>query len=336
MIPDIFIARYMPMLGKAALAVYLWSRMAFKGEPFSEKDVTTYSVIPEEDLKTALAELVAAGVLVRSDKDKFEPVDLRKQEIDDYINSRTTEDGTPVLRSDEKKRNLLAESINKTFYAGTMGYPFYKLIDQCLFEYYFDDQVVYALFEEGKDTRKQLIVAEMYNLAARWNEKGYSTVESLKSYYELRERRNGIKACVTRMLHKRLNEMDYERIQRWVDIYGADAQIVEYAIRSCEWKGDVRPVDIENKLKDWFDAGVMTIDKAMAFEAERHKENKTKASRSRGRTNVRKSGKEAGITLDAPKAEDSSEASKEQEESAQESDDNQMHDSILDMFSGDN
>lgn len=324
-IPDIFIARYMPMLGKDAISIYLWTRMAFKGEAFTLKDVTSYGVIPEEDIKTALAELVTAGVLVRSDKTKFEPVDLKKLEIDDYIQHRTTEDGTPLLKSDEKRRNLLAESINKTFYAGSMAYAFYKLIDQCLYDYHFDDQVVYALFEEGQDTRVHFIVTKMNELASRWNAKGYSTVESLKSYYELRDRRNGVLKCVKKMLHKSLNEMDFERINRWVELYGADEKIVEYAIRSLEWKGTIRPLDIENKLKEWFDAGVMSIDKAMVYESERHAENKTKSSRKRGTTNVRKTGKELGIVVEES-PEPGADAADEGKASQP------VHDSILDMF----
>lgn len=326
LVPDIFIARYMPMLGKDAINIYLWTRMAFMGEPFALKDAISYSIIPEEDIKTALAELVAAGVLVRSDKDKFEPVDLKRLEVDEYIKSNTAEDGTPVMRSDEKRRNLLAESINKTFYAGTMTYHFYKLIDTCLYEYHFDDQVVYALFEEGKDTRVHLIIPKMQELAARWNEKGYSTVEALKTYYDVRDKRKGVTALVGKMLRKRLNEMDYERIYRWIEVYGADEEIVEYAIRSCEWKKEIRTVDVENKLKEWFDAGVMKIDKATAYEAERHKENKAKASRGRGRTNVRKTGEEAGIAVE-------SSASKKPEE--EKPADEPMHDSILDMFAED-
>lgn len=315
------------MLGKDAVSIYLWSRMAFKGETFDLKDISGYGVIPEEDMKTALAELVAAGVLVRSDKTKFEYVDLKKIEIDDYIQIMTTEDGTPVMRSDEKRRNLLAQSINKTFYAGSMSYTFYKLVDKCLYEYHFDDQVVYALFEEGKDTRVHLIMDKMYELASRWNAKGYSTVESLKSYYETRDRRNGISTCVAKMLRKRLNEMDYERITRWVEVYGANEQIVEYAIRSLEWKGTIRTLDIENKLKEWFDAGVMSIDKAMVYENERHVENKSKASRKRATTNVRRTGKEAGILIEQnpePGA-----ASKEDSKATR---NEPMHDSILDMF----
>lgn len=328
LVPDIFIVRYLPALSKDAVALYLWTRMTYKGGSFTLKEAFDFGLIPEEDIKTALAELVSAGVLIRGDKDVFEPVDLKKTEVIEFLNIRTDLDGEPVMRSDEKSRNLLAKSVNKTFYQGRMPNQFYKLIDKCLYEYKFESQVVYALFEEGKELRVQYIVPKMYDLAATWYEKGYTSTEALKDYYELRGRRDEVTKLVGRMLHKHLNEIDYERINKWTGMYGADAAIVEYAIRVNDWRNSIRPVDIEQTLKEWFDAGAMTIDKAAVFEAERHKENKAKASRNKGRTNVRKSGKEAGITVD--KSGEDKDPPKPQSADA-----HAVHDSILDMFAED-
>ena len=337
LIPDIFIARYMPLLGKEAISIYLWTHMTFKGESFTYKDTVAYGAIPEEDLKIALAELVAAGVLVRKENDVYEPVDLKMVEVEEYIRNRTDADGVPVMKSDEKKRQLLAVSIQKTYYQGHMAYAFYRLIDKCLYEYKFEDGVVYSLFEEGKELRVHYIVAKMYDLAQKWYQKGYTSTESLKEYYELRTRRSEVAKVTGKLLRKRLTEMDYEHINTWATDYKADAAIVEYAIRCLDYKNNIRMVDVTNKLKEWFDAGVMTVDKAMVYEAERHKENKAKASRSRGRTNVRKSGKDAGITVESKeeKPEAKPEDAETQTEELKPAADETEHDSILDMFSGD-
>lgn len=329
LIPDIFIARYMPLLGKDAIMLYLWMRMTRRTGSFTLKDAADYGGIPEADVKTALAELVTAGVLVRKEDNKFEHVDIIRAEVDEYINNRTDNEGLPVLKSDEKKRNLLATSIQKTYYQGYMAYPFYRLIDKCLYEYHFEDDVVYALFEEGKDLKIQRVVPKMYDLAASWYGKGYTTTESLKDYYELRDRRNGIAALVGKMLRKHLTELDYERIARWAEVYGADTEIVEYAIRANDWRNTIRTVDVENKLKEWFDAGAMTIDKAVVFENERYKENKAKAAKGRGRTNIRRSGSEAGITASSGSSEGSTDKDSEAGKSVP------MHDPIIDMFSED-
>lgn len=326
LIPDIFIARYMPMLGRDAITIYLWTKMVYKGGAFSLKDVLAYGAIPEGDVKTALAELVTAGVLVRKGDDKFEPMDLKKIEVDEYLNRNTDVDGVPVMKSDEKSRNLLATSIQKTYYQGRMAYVFYRLIDTCLYEYKFEENVVYALFEEGRELRIQYLPAQMSDLAKKWYDKGYTTTESLKEFYELRQRRNGVTALVRKRLVLRLREKDYEYINSCVTDFGADEALVEYAIDCLEYKTNLRTLDIYNKIKEWFDADVRSVDKAMVYENERHKENKAKAAKGRGRTNVRKSGKEAGITLEEPQQADS----KPEEETPE-----STHDSILDMFSGD-
>ena len=328
LIPDIFIARYMPMLGRDAVAIYLWTKMAYKGGAFTMKDVINYGAIPEEDIKTALAELVSAGVLVRSGDNKFEPMDLKKIEVDEYLNRNTGSDGVPVMRSEEKSRNLLATSIQKTFYQGRMAYVFYRLIDTCLYEYHYEENVVYALFEEGRELRIHYIPAKMTDLAKKWYEKGYTTTAALKDYYELRQRRTGVTALVGKKLRIRLLDRDYEYINTWVTDYGADEALIEYAITCLEYRNVIRTIDINNKLKEWVDAGAMSIDKAMVYENERHKENAAKASRNRGRSNVRKSGKQAGITLDTP---DNSGSAKEETKTEPE----QTNDPILDMFSGD-
>lgn len=327
LIPDIFIARYMPMLGKDAVAIYLWTRMAYGDRSFTLKDVKSYGAINEADIKTALAELVTAGVLLRAEGDTFEPVDLKKIEVDEYLNRNTGSDGVPVMRSDEKSRNLLATSIQKTYYQGRMAYIFYRLIDTCLYEYHFEENVVYSLFEEGRELRIHFIPARMTDLARRWYEKGYTTTAALKDYYELANRRKGIEALVKKKLRIHLIDRDYEFIDTWASTLGVDEELVEYAINRLEYRNTIRTIDINNKLKEWFDAGIKTVDAAMVYENERHKENSAKASRSRGRTNVRKSGKEAGITLDMPKDE-----APDTQEPAEET---KMHDSILDMFSGD-
>ena len=317
------------MLGRDAVAIYLWTQMAYKGGAFTMKDVLAYGAIPEEDVKTALAELVTAGVIIRSGENKFEPMDLKKIEVDEYLNRNTNSDGVPVMRSDEKSRNLLATSIQKTYYQGRMAYVFYRLIDTCLYEYHYEENVVYSLFEEGRELRIHYIPAKMQDLAKKWYQKGYTTNAALKDYYELSTRRKGVEALIGKKLRIRLLDRDYEYINTWVTDFGADEKLIEYAITCLEYRNVIRTVDINNKLKEWVDAGAMTVDKAMVYENERHKENKAKASRNKGRSNVRKSGKEAGITLDAP--EDSGDGNAAPEGTQPEP----THDSILDMFSGD-
>ncbi len=324
LVPDIFMVRYMPTLKKDSIGLYLWSLMTFKKGAFSLTEACSYSVISENDVKDALADLVASGLLVREGDNKFSFIDLKRVEVDTYIKHGVDSEGEPVFKSEEKARNLLSSSIQKTYYLGNMQYLFYRLIDKCLYDYKFENEVVYSLFEEGRDLRIHFNTQKMYDLAQNWYEKGYTTKESLTDYFEYKNRRNANVKLLGRLTHRRLNELDLERIDRMTREYGANSELIEYAYKSLEWRGDIQMKMVEDKIKEWYAAGVTTIDKAAVYENQRHQENKSKSTRKRGKTNTRRSGSEAGI-----KVEDNTAATKQDNESPS------ISDSILDMFSGD-
>jgi len=328
LVPDIFIVRYMPQLSGDAISIYLWTLMTFHGEKFTLGDAASYGAISKADCEKALGELVAAGVLVRDGDGNFSPVDLKKVEVDAYVKSGASMAGEAVLKSDEKRRNVLATSIQKTFYLGNMQYLFYRLIDQCLYEYHFEDSVVYALFEEGRDLKIHFIYAKMSDLARKWYDKGYTTQKALNGYYEAKKRRSETVTLMGRLMRRRLNDIDLERIDRWTGEYGADSDLVEYAFRQNEWRGNITTKNVEDKLKEWHAAGISTIDKAASYEAQRHSENKAKSAKGRGRTNARRSGSEAGIVVPHEEQSDA-------EETPAVTGDSVSGDSILDMFNGD-
>ena len=75
-----------------------------------------------------------------------------------------------------------------------------------------------------------------------------------------------IEICVALLLDKRLDELDRKLISRWVELYGVTEELVDYAIRSYGWWGNVRTVDIDKKLHAWYEAGVMSIDEAKQYD----------------------------------------------------------------------
>ena len=80
-----------------------------------------------------------------------------------------------------------------------------------------------------------------------------------------------IEICVAILLDKRLNELDRKLISRWVEIYGATDEIVDYAIRSFGWWGNVSTSDIDKKLHVWYEAGAMSLVEAKKYEEKRLK-----------------------------------------------------------------
>jgi hypothetical protein len=239
----------------------------------------------------------------------------------------------PVLSADEESRNLLASSINKTFYMGNMSYLFYRLVDKCLYEYKFHSSVVYSLFEEGRELKMHFKVNSMYDMAESWRRNGYTTPEKLKAYYDKKSKREQLVALMGRLTRRRLNGMDLERIDRWIEEFDTSVRLAEYAFKANEFRGNITLKNVEDKLREWFAAGVSDIDAAAVYENTRRQENKSKASKKRLKNNPLKTYGELEQKPVPEKVEEEKKPSspvKEEEKTEQE----QENDDILTLFGG--
>ena len=182
LLPDIFLVRYAQELSRNALLVYLWLNMKNKQDGFEEDEVKKYKIIAEEEIPQALAELMASGLITRKDKTYIFD-DIKVREVEEYVQAVKARGENPELSgplSDEKERQILADSISSTFYQGEIPYIFYRLIDKCLYEYKFDSRVCYKLFEEGYEQSCHRSLALMEKMARSWYEKGYTDILSLE------------------------------------------------------------------------------------------------------------------------------------------------------------
>lgn len=321
-VPDLFIVQYMQDLSKDAIALYLWLLMNGK-KTFNEKDAKSFGLIPESDIGKALSELVSASVIIRKEDGAFLFEDLKKREVDSYIKSaKEGELADTALSADEKARNVLAGSINKTFYQGNMPYLFYRLVDKCLYEYKFDSPVVYSLFEEGRDKRIHLSVAKMYALAQDWSDKGYNDPQRLSTYLSRRNDVEDMISLMGKLMRRRMNDLDIQRIEHWVNDYGSTKDLVEYAFKVNEFRGNITTKHVDDKLKEWYAADISGLDKAMVYENERKNENQKKSRGKRAKDNSWKTGSEAGIVVPG----------KKEDIKTPEKEDPADHDEILDMF----
>ena len=334
-LPDIFTVKYCQDLGRDAIVIYLWLNMSDSGSGFTSEEIRALRVVPDADCDKAVAELVARG-LVNRQGDKFFLEDIKAVEVEEYVKTaraKGTDSEGLELGSDEEQRNTLAASISKTFYSGKMNYTFYRLIDKCLYEYKFDSRVCYRLFEEGYKARKQFSFYEMEKLASDWYNKGYVTIDRLDEYIGMTEQIERITKLVGKLMRKRLNGMDLERVEKWVRNYSVSEDIVNYAFRVNEYRDKLTLKIVEETLVKWFDAGADTLEKAEKYEEEEHKENtrvskiKKKKSKSSWKT-----GAEAGID---PQAGESKEQEEKKEEESNASNGSVIPSDVLGMFGGD-
>lgn len=313
-IPDIFVIRYTLSLDNPdAINLYLWlSMFGCKNKPITKAQIKKLGLFPANALNKALEDLIEHDLVKGkndSEDSEFVLYDLKEREVEEYydaLKARGDNLEPTSLTADENARNILADSVSSTFYQGCLPYIFYRLIDKCLYEYAFNGQVIYKLFEEGFDNGFHRNYSMMENLASKWYKRGYTDVTELEKMLDANKRVAELIKLVGKLLRKRLNDLDIERIDRWVEQFDTNADMVTLAIRENEWRPNgIALKHIEDTLAEWFAHGIKTVDEAAKFADSQHKEKATKAKRRR--TNSRTSsawrtGEEAGITVDDEEA----------------------------------
>ncbi|SCW36620.1 Replication initiation and membrane attachment [Ruminococcaceae bacterium YRB3002] len=337
-LPDIFVIRYAGGLSASAIYAYLWINSFYRDSNFDLKNIYDASILSKAETDSALAELVAADLLIRNGN-SFHMTDIIAREVDDYLRHERayamSADGIPEDMTD---RNLLAESIQDTFFQGKMAYPFYSLIDKCLFEYKFEQTVVYNLFQEGLDRGCVKNSKSMKNLAREWYDKGLTTPQALAEYSKCKKAVKHAVEVMGRLTRRRLNELDLTRIERWVTDLDCSAELIEFAYKSNEFRGNIQLRHVEETLVAWTSAGIRNVEDAARYEEEHHKENKRKSDRRKGKFSGSVTGAEAGLTDTETKPatttpEEDKPAFGSGDESAEE--DSAAIDNLLDMFGGD-
>ena len=335
LLPDIFLVRYAQELSRNALLLYLWLNMTGDKDCFDESVIKKYKIISEDDIQSALAELMAANLIIRKDN-KYSFDNIKAREVEEYIravNARGNDPEADGLKSDEKERQLLADSISSTFYQGGIPYIFYRLIDKCLYEYKFDGRVVYKLFEEGYDQSIHRSLVQMEKMARDWYDKGYTDIKSLEKQLQINKRtKKLIKLCGS-LLRKRLTGMDIDRVTRWAEKLDATEELVTQAFKDNEFRSNLTLKNVEDTLTKWYDNGIKTAEQAALFSEEEHKENKRKATRRKAMPGTTwRSGEDAGISEPETKKEDKPAATKASEDVKEDISEDDIPDDILDMF----
>lgn len=336
LLPDIFLVRYAQELSRNALLSYLWLNMSDKKNGFTDDDVKKLKIIPEADIPAVLAELMSACLINKKDK-TYSFDDLKVREVGDYIQAAAARGNDPDLTglmSNEKERKILADSISSTFYQGELPYIFYRLIDKCLNEYKFDSRVVYKLFEEGYDQFKHRKLQQMENMAASWYRKGYTDIKSLEKQLEINKRTRSLIELTGKLMRKRLNGLDLERITSWAEDLDATEELVNLAFKENEFRSNLTLKNVGDTLAKWHDQGIKTAEEAVKFCEEEHKENKRNATRRKAKSGAAwRTGEEAGISGSDKKdaeAKKTSEGIKEEKDALLR--DDLIPDDILDMF----
>ncbi len=332
-LPDIFVIRYAGGLSASALYAYLWINSFYHDKNFDLKNIYDSAILSKKDTDEALAELVKNDLLIRNGN-SFHQTDIVYREVEDFYKiEQAYKQYAADLPEDSQQRNMLAESIQNTFFQGKMAYIFASLIDKCLYEYNFEQTVVYSMFQEGLEQGIVKNANAMKALAKKWYEKGITNDKALAEY---KQTGREIKHCIEvmgKLTRRRMNELDIQRIEKWIIDLNCSCELIEFAYRSNEYRGNIQMRNVEDTLLKWTSAGITDVAGARKYEEENHKENKRKSERRKAKFSGSVTGAEAGITADdAIKPKSTTE--EEDKPAFGKNDPDDAMDDILDLFGG--
>ncbi len=175
--------------------------------------------------------------------------------------------------TEEQVRKKLADSISQDFYLGELPYVFYRMIDKCLYEYGFETKVVYMLFAFCYDKSMHRSLQAVEQLADKWHKNGYKNIEDLEEPLRKLEKTYQILKLCARLFRKKLNEIDKERIIKWVNKYDTTEELVKLAFIENEFRSVVTIKNIDDTLAKWHENGVITTEDAAQFCEKEHQKN---------------------------------------------------------------
>ena len=172
-----------------------------------------------------------------------------------------------------KSKSKAIEHINNMYFQGIMGPSWYNDIDLWFRKYYFDEQVMIALFDYCYK-RSALHRNYVQTVAEAWATNKVKTWNDLDKYYQKQENLNKIKKSIAKKLGKYNGLTQYEEayIENWVLNFGYDMNIIEIALRRTTFKQNPTFEYINNIITDWHDRNLKTPDEINAFLEQRKKQ----------------------------------------------------------------
>lgn len=273
LIPDIFIAEYLPVLDGFAVKVYVYFALIAKNNTqISDDDLAKRLGSDTDSVKAALTELASYG-LINIDENGFTVIDIKSREMEKIYKPKTSTNPSDIISGSKfAERNKVVSDINKTFFSGLMSPTWFSEIDNWFETYNFDSEVVYALFNECTRRGKLNSKAYISKVAKNWSESGIKTYEDLNRYFMSYEKVEKLSRKIGQKLRKNITEYDREFVSVWVNKMGFDFDIIEIALKKTSKLANPNLEYADKLLKEWFSNNLNTTEKIKEFDKKRKDE----------------------------------------------------------------
>lgn len=162
-------------------------------------------------------------------------------------------------------------------YNGCMPYAVYKLIDKVIDEIGLADDDVYSLFAMAKKCHKLYDYAWIEDCARKnFTQQQQDNIPASSEDFNHDELVKRIANRMTKIVQKPMNGLDMEKIERWLTTDGYDEKSIEFACKCNEYRDVITMKNVDDKLREWIEEGVTTLEEAEMYEEARHEANKKK------------------------------------------------------------
>lgn len=271
LVPDIFINEYMPSMDGDCVKIFVHCLFLSKYNKYaSAKDLSKKLGIDLNKVKDSLIYLESIGVISRKENSSSITIsDLKEKEIKKIYRLKQTSTPEEAILSSErnKSRNSIIKSINNKFFQGVMPPSWYTDIDAWFDKYNFEDDVMFALFQycyEHNGLTKNYIV----KVADSWKSKNVRNSIDLDNYSMQYERFKSIRGKIVKKLGlgRNLTEYESEYVEKWVEKYKYDFEIIELALKKTPKKANPSFEYLNSIITDWYNNNLKAKDEILVYD----------------------------------------------------------------------
>ncbi len=288
LIPDLFISNYMVGLEEHALKIYLYIKFVSKNQiNISGEQIAKNVGVRKVEYEKAIKQLEEEELLIKTE-DGYIIKDIKEQELNKTYIPKLKPKSDSRKTELEKKRIAAASAINETFFQGIMTLGWYVDISTLFEKYVFDEDVMIALFQYCQE-RNALRKNYVFKVAETWYKGKVKTFEQLENFLEKQDKMNKIKNKIKRVLRlsRNLTEYEEEHIQRWINEYKYDFEIIEIALKKTVQKTTNPTLNYANAIiKSWNEKGYKTTSEILEEDGKITKQMINKAP-NKGQSNLK-------------------------------------------------
>ncbi len=288
LIPDLFISNYMMGLDEHSLKIYLYMKFIAKNKIDIKDDQIAKKVgISKVEYEKAMKQLEAEELIIKIE-DGYSLVDIKEQEFNKTYIPKLKPKGDGRKTAIEKKRIAAASAINETFFQGIMTLGWYVDISTLFEKYMFDEDVMIALFQYCQE-RNALRKNYVFKVAETWYKGNVKTFEQLENYLEEQDKISKIKTKIKRVLRLTRNLTEYEEayINKWINEYKYDFDIIEIALKKTVQKMTNPTINYANAIITcWHEKGFKTVQEILEENSKVTKQMINKSTAEAKKTNI--------------------------------------------------